>query len=83
MAVSTRKPMVMYSAQSFGGWMPMTKMMIIDRIERMANTEYQKRPMFHGPMVGHFDVPKVNRPSAMGMAKEKNRKITVQDTTIV
>ncbi|MNL19129.1 hypothetical protein D3C87_1403150 [compost metagenome] len=57
MAVSTRKPMVMYSAQSFGGWMPMMKMITIDSTESRANTVYQKRPMFHGPMVGHFEVP--------------------------
>ncbi|MNH21993.1 hypothetical protein D3C79_818320 [compost metagenome] len=57
MAVNTKKPMVMYNAQSFGGWMPMTKMITIDRTESRANTVYQKRPMFHGPMVGHLEVP--------------------------
>ncbi|MNF17272.1 hypothetical protein D3C80_2206740 [compost metagenome] len=73
----------MYSAQSFGGWMPMMKISTMDRIERTAKNEYNQRPMFHGPMVGHFGVPKVNRPSTMGMMNEKNRKITVQDTTMV
>ena len=39
--------------------------------------------MFHGPIFGHFGVPQANMPSTIGMMKEKNRKITVQDTTIV
>jgi len=38
--------------------------------------------MSHGPIVGHFGPPMVNRPSPIGSAKDKNRKITVQDTTI-
>ncbi|MNC65086.1 hypothetical protein D3C81_1846520 [compost metagenome] len=73
----------MYSAQSLGGWMPMTKISTIEITERMAKNEYQPRPRFHGPMVGHLALPKVNRPSTMGMMKEKNRKITVHDTTMV
>ena len=38
--------------------------------------------MFHGPIVGHLLVPQANMPSTIGMANEKNRKITVHDTTI-
>ena len=39
-------------------------------------------PRFHGPIFGHFGPPMVRKPSAIGTAKDRNRKITVQDTTI-
>ena len=39
--------------------------------------------MFHGPIVGHLLVPQANMPKTIGMANEKNRKMTVHETTIV
>ena len=31
--------------------------------------------MFHGPILSHFGVPQVIRPSVIGMVKERKRKI--------
>ena len=52
-------------------------------IDSTANSLNTPRPMFHGPILSHFGVPQANRPSAIGTVKERNRKITVQDTTMV
>src|SRR6476660_8684727 len=82
-AVRMKKPTVMYSAQSFGGWIPITKIKSIDMIERIANSVYPARPMFHGPILSHFGVPQASRPSVMGKVKERNKKMTVQETTMV
>ena len=61
----------------------MTKMAIIAITDRTANSLNKPPPISHGPIVGHFEVPCANKPKAIGMANEKNRKITVQETTIV
>src|ERR1700686_2608666 len=60
----------------------MTKISSMAMMDNTANRENPPRPRFHGPIFGHFGPPKANRPSAIGMMKEKNRKITVQDTTM-
>ncbi len=39
--------------------------------------------MFHGPIFGHFAVPMAKKPSAIGTVNERNRKISVQYTTMV
>src|SRR6476620_3494448 len=39
--------------------------------------------MSHGPILSHFGVPHASRPSMIGMVKDKNRKMTVQETTMV
>src|SRR6478735_2510728 len=62
--------------------MPRTKITIMAMIDRMANSLNMPSPRFHGPILSHFEVPQANRPSAIGIAKEKNRKMTVQETTI-
>ena len=43
-AVRTRNPIVTYSAQSFGGWTPMMKIITIDRIDSKANTCSRRAP---------------------------------------
>ncbi|MNR68281.1 hypothetical protein D3C85_1927440 [compost metagenome] len=52
-------------------------------IDSTAKSLKMPSPRFHGPILSHFDVPQANRPSVIGIAKEKNRKMTVHDTTIV
>src|SRR5690242_4470359 len=54
----------------------------IATIERTATTLNAGMPMFHGPMWGHFLPPMANRPSAIGRVNDRNRKITVHDTTM-
>jgi hypothetical protein len=80
--VKMRNPTVIHSAQSFGGWTPTKKIKIADRIERTATSLKRGSPRSRDPIFVQV-YPWAISPSAMGIAKEKNKKMTVQETAIV
>src|SRR5262249_32279210 len=82
MSGSKMKPTVIGSAQSFGGWMPAKMMTAMAMIESTQTRRNSGPPRFHGPGAGNFEVPYVNRASVIGTVNERNRKMTVHETTI-
>src|SRR5215510_11451928 len=63
--------------------MPMTKIRIIDRSDRTAKSVQTPRPRSHGPILSHFGVPQVRSPRVIGTVNDRNRKMTVHETTMV
>src|SRR5262245_28893239 len=61
----------------------MTNIRIIDRIDRMAKSVKTPRPRSHGPILSHFGVPQASSPRVIGTVNDRNRKMTVHETTMV
>ena len=53
-----------------------------EMIDKTPNSMKIPFPRFHGPILSHFGVPQASIPSTIGTVNDRNRKMTVHDTTM-